>query len=119
LLYLYIIIRNFGYFVNRKYPKIWIFLIFFSNLLPFCIVKYPHLWILNKYATIADMKVMTGETLDEIAESLGISMDAVEKRLQTANIKPITRKALYPVGTIDMLRNVPGRGRPKKAGKTR
>jgi predicted ArsR family transcriptional regulator len=71
--------------------------------------------IFNKFAIIADMKVMTGETLDEIAGALGITTDAVEKRLQTANIKPITRKALYPVGTTDMLRNVPGKGRPPKA----
>jgi hypothetical protein len=56
---------------------------------------------------------MTGETLDEIAEALGITTDPVEKRLQTANIKPITRKALYPVGTIDILRNV-RMGRPPK-----
>jgi predicted ArsR family transcriptional regulator len=62
----------------------------------------------------ADMKTMTGETLIEIAGTLGITTDAVEKRLQTAEIKPITRKALYPVGTAEKLRNVK-MGRPRKA----
>jgi predicted ArsR family transcriptional regulator len=59
------------------------------------------------------MKTMTGETLNEIAKELGITTDAVEKRLQTASIKPITRKALYPVGTAEKLRNVK-MGRPPK-----
>jgi predicted ArsR family transcriptional regulator len=59
------------------------------------------------------MKVMTGETLDEIADTLGITIDAVEKRLQAAKIKPITRKALYPVGTTERLRDVK-MGRPPK-----
>jgi hypothetical protein len=60
------------------------------------------------------METMTGETLIEIADALGITTDAVEKRLQTADIKPITRKALYPVGTAEKLRDVK-RGRPRKA----
>jgi hypothetical protein len=60
------------------------------------------------------MKVMIGETLSEIATSLGISTDATEKRLQKKKIKPITREALYPVGTTEQIRNVPGKGRPKK-----
>jgi hypothetical protein len=61
------------------------------------------------------MKIMTGETLSEIAIALGISTDATEKRLQKEKIKPITREALYPVGTTDRIRNVPGKGRPPKA----
>jgi predicted ArsR family transcriptional regulator len=65
---------------------------------------------------IADMEIMTGETLDEIANALGITTDAVEKRLQTAKIKPVTRKALYPVGTTDRLRDIK-MGRPKKPAK--
>jgi hypothetical protein len=57
---------------------------------------------------------MTGETLTEIANALGISIAATEKRLQTQKIKPITREALYPTGTIERIRNVPGKGRPPK-----
>jgi hypothetical protein len=59
------------------------------------------------------MEVMTGETLEEIAITLGITTDAVEKRLQAAKIKPITRKALYPAGTSERLRDVK-MGRPPK-----
>jgi predicted ArsR family transcriptional regulator len=64
------------------------------------------------------MKAMTGETLDEIANTLGITRDAVEKRLQTAKIKPITRKALYPIGTAERLCNV-RMGRPLKQPEAR
>jgi hypothetical protein len=61
------------------------------------------------------MKIMIGETLTEIANALGISTDATEKRLQTQGIKPVTREALYPTGTTERLRNVRSRGRPPKA----
>jgi predicted ArsR family transcriptional regulator len=57
---------------------------------------------------------MEGLTIEEIADSLGITTDAVEKRLQTARIRPMTRKALYPVGTAERLRDVK-MGRPPKA----
>jgi predicted ArsR family transcriptional regulator len=57
---------------------------------------------------------MNGVTLTEIAEALGIEKKAVEKRLQTAGIKPLTREATYPPDTIERLRNV-RMGRPKKA----
>jgi hypothetical protein len=77
--------------------------------------KYLHLRRFNKFAILADMKTMTGETLTEIANTLGISIAATEKRLQTQKIKPITREALYPTGTIERIRNVPGKGRPPKA----
>jgi hypothetical protein len=80
--------------------------------------KYLHLRRFNKFAILADMKTMTGETLTEIASALGISIAATEKRLQTQKIKPITREALYPVGTIERVRNVPGKGRPPKAKPT-
>jgi predicted ArsR family transcriptional regulator len=65
------------------------------------------------FGLCVDKWVMLGETLTEIADALGITKDAVEKRLQTAKIKPTTREALYPVGTIERLRNV-RMGRPAK-----
>jgi predicted ArsR family transcriptional regulator len=65
---------------------------------------------------LADILDMTGVTLTEIAEALGIQKKAVEKRLQTAGIKPLTREAIYPPETIDRIRNI-HMGRPKKAPK--
>jgi hypothetical protein len=87
---------------------------FFLNLTINLYSKYPYLRRFNKLVILADMKIMTGETLTEIANALGISTDATEKRLQTQGIKPVTREALYPMGTTERLRHVPGRGRPKK-----
>ena len=60
------------------------------------------------------MKVMTGLTLTEIAEALGIDEWAAEKRLRTAGVNILTRKALYPMDAIERIRNTPSPGRPKK-----
>ena len=60
------------------------------------------------------MKRMEGETLTEMAEKLGIPQRTAERRIQRAGIKPLTREALYPIGTTEAIRNVPGKGRPKK-----
>jgi hypothetical protein len=62
----------------------------------------------------ADIKVMNGVTLTEIANALSIQKKAVEKRLQTAGIKPLTREAIYPPDTIERIRNI-RMGRPPKA----
>jgi hypothetical protein len=110
-----IIIRHFGKYINTKYPHLWIFFAnFIEKLLHNCLVKLPCLQSLNINAIIADMRVMIGETLSEISKALGISTDATEKRLQTKKIKPLTREALYPVGTTERIRNVPRPGRPAK-----
>ena len=58
---------------------------------------------------------MEGETLTEMANKLGIPQRTVERRIQRAGIKPISREALYPLGTFEKIRNVPGKGRPPKA----
>jgi len=57
---------------------------------------------------------MTGLTLTEIAAALEIDEWTAEKRLRTAGVKIITRKALYPLDAIDRIKNVTGPGRPKK-----
>ena len=61
------------------------------------------------------MKCMEGETLTEMADELGLPHRTVERRIQRAGIKPISKEAIYPIGTIEAIRNVPGKGRPKKA----
>jgi len=58
---------------------------------------------------------MQGYTITEIAEKLGISYITAKQRLLRAGIKPITKYALYDKSVLDILKNTPGKGRPKKA----
>jgi len=58
---------------------------------------------------------MTGLTIDEMCDELGLPFKTVEARIQRAGIKPITRQALYSPETLEAIRNVSGKGRPKKA----
>jgi len=57
---------------------------------------------------------MTGLTIDEIAEELGIAPSAAYIRLNKADIKPICYKALYDPSALEAIRDVPGKGRPRK-----
>ena len=58
---------------------------------------------------------MQGYTITEIAEKLDISYITAKQRLLRAGIKPITKDALYDKSVLDILKNTPGKGRPKKA----
>ena len=58
---------------------------------------------------------MTGITISEMAEKLGIEKNAVLQRLYVAKIKPKTREALYEESALEAIRSVPGKGRPRKA----
>jgi len=58
---------------------------------------------------------MKGLTIDEIAEELGIPWKTAHKRIETLGIKPLSYKALYAPAVVETIRNVPGKGRPKKA----
>jgi predicted ArsR family transcriptional regulator len=55
-----------------------------------------------------------GYTAKEMAEILGISYDNVRKRLEKAQIKPITKDAIYPLDSINKISNVAPVGRPPK-----
>jgi hypothetical protein len=57
---------------------------------------------------------MEGLTIPEMAEILGIKRRAVETRLVRAGIKPITKDAVYDKSALDVIKNAPGKGRPKK-----
>jgi hypothetical protein len=56
-----------------------------------------------------------GYTIKEMAKELGLPPKIVERRIQRVGIKPITREAIYPADTLEAIRNVPGKGRPKQA----
>jgi hypothetical protein len=53
-------------------------------------------------------------TILDMAKTLGITYLAAKQRLLRAAIKPISNEALYPASAIEAIRNVHGRGRPKK-----
>ncbi len=57
---------------------------------------------------------MEGVTISEMAEILGIAPNTVMQRLYVAGIKPITKEAVYDKSALEAIRNVPGKGRPKK-----
>ena len=53
-------------------------------------------------------------TVKEIAEKLGIDKQTAKMRLFRLGISPIASDALYPESALEAIRNVPGKGRPKK-----
>ena len=86
---------------------------YFLPALNLCIVKCRNILILFKgFDTI---RIMEGLTVSEIAKELGISVDATRKRIETAEVKPITREALYDRSILKVLADVK-MGRPKKNG---
>ena len=54
-------------------------------------------------------------TITEMAEELGITYTAVKTRLFRAGIKATSFEALFEPSALEAIRNVPGKGRPKKA----
>jgi hypothetical protein len=57
---------------------------------------------------------VTGITVKQIAETLGISYKNATVRIAKAKIKPILTENLYPPDTPDKIRDVKSVGRPKK-----
>jgi hypothetical protein len=58
---------------------------------------------------------MEGLTISEMAEILGIAPNTIMQRLFVAKIKPISKEAVYDRSALEAIRNVPGKGRPRKA----
>jgi IS30 family transposase len=57
---------------------------------------------------------MTGMTITEMAELLNLSRDTIKRRILRGGYKPITKDAIYSADVFEAIRNVPGKGRPKK-----
>jgi len=60
------------------------------------------------------LNITNGMTIKAMAAELGITVPAVKHRLADAGIKPITREAIYDKSALEAIRNVPGKGRPRK-----
>jgi hypothetical protein len=56
---------------------------------------------------------MNGLTINEMCEALNLPFKTVEARIQRAGIKPITRQAVYPPETLEIIRDIK-MGRPPK-----
>ena len=63
-----------------------------------------------------EMKKLPGKflTISDMANELDISYITAKQRLLRAGIKPITKEAIYHESALEAIRNVPGKGRPKK-----
>jgi IS30 family transposase len=57
---------------------------------------------------------MEGMTLTEMAKKLGIPQRTIERRIQRAGIKPLTKEAVYPADTLEKIKDIK-MGRPRKA----
>jgi hypothetical protein len=77
---------------------------------------FKKLLIIFGNAENKDMHLKTGEylTVRDMAAILGTDPSAVKMRLHRAGINPLAKDALYPSSALDAIRDVPGRGRPKK-----
>jgi hypothetical protein len=63
------------------------------------------------------MIVMNGLSIAEMSNALGIGAPATKMRLRVAGIKPkgyVGQAAIYDESALEAIRNVPGKGRPKK-----
>ena len=58
---------------------------------------------------------MNGLTISEMAEKLNLPRDTVMRRILRGGYKPLTKDAVYAVEIFEAIRNVPGKGRPRKA----
>ena len=58
---------------------------------------------------------MEGMTIQEVADALGLTYFAARQRIVRAGIKPISKEALYPLNTLELVKDSPGKGRPHKA----
>jgi hypothetical protein len=57
---------------------------------------------------------MNGYTMDELADILNIPVKTVNMRIFRQGIKPITKKAIYDKSVLKKIKDVPGKGKPKK-----
>jgi hypothetical protein len=80
--------------------------------------KYPNTGTYFKFSCIIPIiGDMTGMTIAEMAAELKREPDTVKRQLQRKGIKPTGYAGptgLYDPSALEAIRNVPGKGRPKK-----
>jgi transcriptional regulator GlxA family with amidase domain len=69
---------------------------------------------LDIFSIFPDNMSMEGLTISEMAEILGVARRTVEMRLFRAGIKSISQEAVYDKSALEAIRDVPGKGRPRK-----
>jgi orotate phosphoribosyltransferase-like protein len=57
---------------------------------------------------------MTGMTISEMADELNLPRDTVMRRILRGGYKPLTKDAVYSIDVFEAIKDVPGKGRPKK-----
>jgi predicted transcriptional regulator len=62
---------------------------------------------------------MEGMTITEMAKELGLPRDTIKHRILRGGFEPITKDAMYAKDVFDAIRNVPGKGRPRKNPETK
>jgi hypothetical protein len=55
-----------------------------------------------------------GISISDLVKATGLRRNTIEVRLHRLGIKPIINELLYPLETLDAIRNVKGKGRPPK-----
>jgi len=58
---------------------------------------------------------MEGITISEMCKKLNLPRKTVEMRLLRRGHKPKSQEAIYSMDAFEDIKNVPGKGRPKKA----
>ena len=53
-------------------------------------------------------------TVSEMEKELNISRNTIKHRIFELGISPVSKDALYTEKDFESIRNVPGKGRPKK-----
>ena len=56
-------------------------------------------------------------TITEMAEKLKVPRDTVKRRILRGGYKPLTKDAVYSKDVFEAIKDVPGKGRPKKQAK--
>jgi len=60
------------------------------------------------------MAIVTGYTIQGIADELGIPYNTARMRIDRLGLEPITDGKIFPLEALEAIRNVPGKGRPPK-----
>jgi hypothetical protein len=61
------------------------------------------------------MKLMEGITIEEMAVKLRLPYKTIAQRILRGKYEPIFSGNIYSLEVLEAIRNVPGKGRPRKA----